>query len=131
MLAEKLSSLGYVIVLCDDLERMKVFYRELLAFTVVHETETGLTFQAGSSFLGLRKRTRRYDHPAAASAAPGVQLAFLVEREAVDRHYRDLVSSGVEIVDPPADQPWGHRTVYFTDPEGNLLEIYAELAARG
>ena len=34
---------------------------------------------------------------------------------------------GVEIADPPVDQLRGHRTVYFFDPEGNLLEIYAEI----
>jgi extradiol dioxygenase family protein len=28
-----------------------------------------------------------------------------------------------------ADQPRGHRTVYFADPEGNQLEIWAEIGA--
>lgn len=27
----------------------------------------------------------------------------------------------------PKDQPWGHRTVFFRDPDGNILEIYADL----
>jgi catechol 2,3-dioxygenase-like lactoylglutathione lyase family enzyme len=25
------------------------------------------------------------------------------------------------------DQPFGHRTVFFRDPDGNILEIYAEI----
>ena len=41
--------------------------------------------------------------------------------------YRQLLAKGVEILDPPADQPRGHRTVYFADPEGNILEVYAEI----
>jgi catechol 2,3-dioxygenase-like lactoylglutathione lyase family enzyme len=30
-------------------------------------------------------------------------------------------------VSPPTDRPWGHRTLFFRDPDGNILEIYADL----
>ena len=40
--------LNYVIVLCDDLDRMKAFYRDLFTFPVESESATGLTFRAGS-----------------------------------------------------------------------------------
>jgi len=127
--------LDYVIVLCDDLERMKTFYRDLLAFPVDSESDTGLALRAGSVLLGLRKRTRGYDGSGVRAAskggnppgAPGVQLAFRVSPDEVDLCYRQLVEQGVEILDPPTDQPRGHRTVYFSDPEGNLLEVYAEI----
>lgn len=119
--------LNYVIVLCDDLARMKVFYRDLLAFPVDSESPTSLALRAGSVLLGLRQRTRAYDGRGVRPTLPGVQLAFLVSPAEVDRCYEQLVAKGVTIVDPPADQPRGHRTVYFTDPEGNLLEVYAEI----
>lgn len=122
-----LTQLNYTIVLCDDLERMKAFYRMLFAFPIDSESETGLTFRAGSVLLSLRKRTRDYDGHGVRSDLPGVQVAFLVSRPEVDLSYRQLLEMGVTIVDPPTDQPRGHRTVYFTDPEGNLLEVYAEI----
>ena len=29
---------------------------------------------------------------------------------------------------PPRDIPaWGHRALFFRDPEGNVIEIYAEV----
>jgi catechol 2,3-dioxygenase-like lactoylglutathione lyase family enzyme len=119
--------LTYVIVLCDDMPRMKTFYRELFAFPVASETETSLAFRAGSLLLALRQRTREYDGQGVRMELPGVQIAFLVSPAEVDLCYQQLVEKGVHIVDPPTDQPRGHRTVYFTDPEGNLLEIYAEI----
>lgn len=122
-----LTQLNYVIVLCDDLARMKAFYRKLFAFPIDSESETGLTFRAGSVLLSLRKRTRDYDGQGVRGDLPGVQVAFLVSRADVDLSYRQLLEMGVTVVDPPTDQPRGHRTVYFTDPEGNLLEIYAEI----
>lgn len=123
----RLEQLGYVIILCDDLERMKAFYQDLLALPIESESATGMTFRAGSIFLGLRKRTRHYDGQGAGIASPGVQLAFLVSPAEVDRWYEQLVDKGVTILDPPQDQAWGHRTVYFSDPEGHILEIYGEL----
>jgi catechol 2,3-dioxygenase-like lactoylglutathione lyase family enzyme len=38
-----------------------------------------------------------------------------------------LEERGVAIVSPPTDQPFGHRTLFFRDPDGNVLEIYAEI----
>ena len=122
-----LQQLNYVIVLCDDLDRMKAFYRMLFAFPIDSESETGLAFRAGSVLLALRKRTRDYDGQGVRGELPGVQIAFLVSPAEVDLCDGQLLEMGVEIVDPPTDQPRGHRTVYFTDPEGNLLEIYAEI----
>jgi catechol 2,3-dioxygenase-like lactoylglutathione lyase family enzyme len=123
----RVEQIGHVIILCDDLDRMKAFYRELLAFPEAFESATGLTFRAGSIFLGLRKRTRGYDGRGVRKGLPGVQIAFLVTAAEVDLYHQRLMDQGVEILDSPNNQPWGHRTVYFSDPEGNLLEIYGEL----
>jgi catechol 2,3-dioxygenase-like lactoylglutathione lyase family enzyme len=119
--------LTYVIILCDDLARMKTFYQDLFAFEVNSESETSLALRAGSVLLGLRQRTRNYDGVGVRAELPGVQIAFLVSPPEVDQCYAELVAKGITILDPPADQPRGHRTVYFADPEGNMLEVYAEI----
>jgi len=122
-----LQQLNYVIILCEDLDGMKAFYKALLPFPIDSESETGLALRAGSALFALRKRTRDYDGQGSRPGLPGVQIAFLVAPAEVDICYQQLVEMGVTIVDPPTDQPRGHRTVYFLDPEGNLLEIYAEI----
>lgn len=119
--------LNYAIVLCDNLELMKTFYRDLFSFPIDSESATGLTFRAGSVLLSLRKRTRDYDGCGVRLELPGVQLAFLVSPAEVDACYKELIEKDVEILEPPTDQPRGHRTVYFADPEGNVLEVYAEI----
>ena len=119
--------LSYVIVLCDDIDRMKTFYRDLFSFPVDSESDESLALRAGSVLLALRKRTRNYDGRSGGPDSPGVQLAFLVSPAEVDECYQLLMDRGVPILDPPTDQPRGHRTVYFADPEGNVLEVYAEI----
>ena len=124
---QSVSSLSYSIVLCDDIERMKTFYRNLLPFPVTTATDTSLAFDAGGVLLGLRLRERGYDGHGGGTESPGVQLAFLVAPDEVETCHQQLVEQGVPILEPPTDQPRGHRTVYFSDPEGNVLEVYAEV----
>ena len=124
----EVKELSYAIVLCDDMDRMKEFYRNLLPFPVEVETETSLAFRAGPTIaLGLRKRERDYDGHGGGPESPGLQLAFCVAPDEVTKCHDQLVENGVTILDPPTDQPRGHRTVYFADPEGNVLEVYAEI----
>ena len=122
-----ISELTYTILLVDDLDAMKKFYRELFPFEIRGEGDTGLSFNPGNTLFSLRKRTRDYDGRGPRLDVPGVQLAFRVSPEEVDSCYEMLIACGVEIAEPPTDQPRGHRTLYFHDPEHNLLEIYAEI----
>jgi len=56
-----------------------------------------------------------------------VQLAFRVPPNAVEVCHAELVAAGVPIVRGPTDIPsLRHRTLFFRDPEENVVEIYAE-----
>jgi catechol 2,3-dioxygenase-like lactoylglutathione lyase family enzyme len=41
-----------------------------------------------------------------------------------------LAERGVKIISGPTDLPFGHRTLFFRDSDGNVLEIYAEIEAK-
>ena len=45
----------------------------------------------------------------------------------VESCHQELKRQGVTVLEPPRDQSWGHRTLYFRDPEHNVLEIYADM----
>lgn len=128
MMLKSVDHLTYVIILCNDIEGMKRFYRDLLPFEVDSESDTSFTLRAGGVLLGLRQRTRDYDGVDARQESPGLQLAFRVQPDEVAPCHEQLVATGARILDPPTDQPRGHRTVYFADPEGNVLEVYAEIS---
>lgn len=60
-------------------------------------------------------------------SSASLQLAFKVAVADVDRRADELVRRGITPVSPPTNQVFGHRMVFFRDPDGNLLEIFAEL----
>ena len=52
------------------------------------------------------------------------EIALYVDTfEEVDRAFAQVVAKGAAPVLEPVTQPWGQRTCYVADPEGNLVEI--------
>lgn len=120
--------LDYTIIFARDMSRMRAFYRDIMRFSVDHELgPKWIAFRIGSNLLALTQRGLVFDDPAPPPGALSVQLAFRVPPGDVDRCATELADAGVSIVGPPTDQPWGHRTLFFRDPEGNVLEIYADI----
>jgi catechol 2,3-dioxygenase-like lactoylglutathione lyase family enzyme len=116
----------YVILLCEDLASMRAFYEGVMGFPIYRDLEGWIELRLGATLLTLRQRDRPYDGPRPRGSAC-VQLAFRVAPAEVDACHAELVAAGVTILDPPTDQAWGHRTLFFRDPEGNVLEIYADI----
>ncbi len=129
MSLNEIRSLDYLVLLCDDMARMRAFYRDVIRFPVELERENWVSFRVGVTLLTLRPRGAWAvcdDGPRPAGSA-AVQLAFRVPPPAVDACHAELVARGVPILRGPTDLPhWRHRTLFFRDPEDNILEIYAE-----
>ena len=53
-----------------------------------------------------------------------MELSFDVPTFAdVDKEYQHALDNGAKPVFPPTTEPWGQRTCYVADPDGNLIEI--------
>ncbi|GGX60143.1 hypothetical protein GCM10007385_31750 [Tateyamaria omphalii] len=124
-------SIDYVILLCDDVERMKQFYRDVLGFEIEDEAVgTWVGFRVGTLYLGLRPRGRSYDGKRIPEKSSGVQISFRVPPADVDAAYEELSAKGVKVIEGPMNQDWAHRTLFFHDPEYNIIEIYADIHPR-
>ena len=119
-------NLDYVVLLCEDTTPMKAFYHGTLGFPIYRDWEGWIELRVGATLLTLRRRGRPYDGVKNPNSA-GVQLAFRVSPDEVRACYNELLHKQVEIIEAPRDQEYGHRTLFFKDPEGNILEIYADI----
>jgi catechol 2,3-dioxygenase-like lactoylglutathione lyase family enzyme len=45
--------------------------------------------------------------------------------EDVDTQYERLKALGVTLIKLPATYPWGARSVWFRDPDGNIIDFYS------
>jgi lactoylglutathione lyase len=52
------------------------------------------------------------------------ELALSVDTfDEVDQEYVKAIEKGAVSILEPTTEPWGQRTCYLADPEGNLIEI--------
>lgn len=132
MKVEALGTLDYIVLPSSDLEEMRRFYSHNLGLTATYERAGWIEFKLGEVALALRQRAEPFFARADANKpGPAVQLAFRVAYSEVDDWFERLSGLGIPILDSPRNQAWGHRTLYFLDPEHNVLEIYADLRQGG
>ncbi len=123
----RIEALNYVVLPCVVLEQTRAFYEAVFQFPVVEDRPTWVSFQAGGTLLTLRPRgvwPVCDDGPIPPETA-AVQLAFQVPLADVDAWHSELVARNIPIIREPTDIPFArHRTLFFRDPENNILEIY-------
>ena len=122
-----IQALDYTVVRVRDMEAMRVFYGGTLRFQFVRELSANwVEYRIGPNTLALTGRFRFVENQTLEAGVAAVQLAFRVPYEAVDVCAAELTAAGVSLLSSPTDQPWRHRTLFFRDPDGNLIEIYAD-----
>ena len=117
-------------LLVKDMGTMIRFYRDVLGFEIreSEDTENVYLVKDGTLFLlygrgDFEKMThRRYEYPAGVNGH--FEIALYVDTfEEVDEAFAKAVAQGAVPILPPTTEPWGQRTCYIADPEGNLIEI--------
>jgi glyoxylase I family protein len=125
-----IEKLDYVVILCSRIQETRRFYSDVMGFNVEEDRENWISFRIGPTLLTLRPRGlwSVCDDGSRPQGSAALQLAFRVPLEAVDRCYDELTARAVPILRPPTDLPnWRHRTLFFRDPEENIIELFAEL----
>jgi len=67
-----------------------------------------------------------YNQPSATAQPDTISLG--IPSDNVDEDYKRLKEAGVEFLgEPQTIEDWGMRSVYFRDPEGNLLSLDGDI----
>lgn len=123
----RLDGLGLFV---DDMATMIRFYRDVLGFEI-KEAEDAVNvylIKDGTLFMLYERKnfekmtSRKYKYLKGLNGH--FEIALYVDTfEEVDIEFAKAVSKGATPILEPTDEPWGQRTCYIADPEGNLIEI--------
>lgn len=123
----KLDGVGLFV---NDMAAMVRFYRDVLGFEI-KESENAVNvylIKNGTLFMLYERKNfekmtnRKYEYLKGLNGH--FEIALYVDTfEEVDSEYAKAVEKGAQSVLEPTTEPWGQRTCYIADPEGNLIEI--------
>ncbi len=117
-------------LLVHDMGKMIRFYRDVLGFEIEADENTSNVYliKDGTLFLLYRRTdfenmtSRKYEY--LKNVNGHFEIALYVDTfEEVDMEYRKAIAKGAASILEPTTEPWGQRTCYIADPEGNLIEI--------
>lgn len=123
----RLDGLG---IFVEDMGKMIRFYRDVLGFEIKETEDTSNVYlvKDGTLFLMYGRKdfekmtSRRYEYIKGLNGHSEIVL-YVDTFEEVDAAFREAVEKGAVPVLEPELEPWGQRTCYIADPEGNLIEI--------
>ena len=119
-------------LLVDDMAAMIRFYRDVMGFEItepenavnVYLKKDGVLFMLYGRENFEKMTGRSFEYLKGFNGH--FEIALKVDSyEEVDRFFAEVTSKGAQPVMLPVTMPWGQRTCYVADPEGNLIEIGA------
>jgi catechol 2,3-dioxygenase-like lactoylglutathione lyase family enzyme len=128
-MTEPLNTLGALTLFVDDPQQSKAFYARVFGTEPMFEDENAVAVKFDNVVLNFLKRGAAVDDllgPVPAAPA-GASFLLTVWVEDVDAVCADLGSRGITVVHGPIDRAWGMRTASFTDPDGYLWEVAANI----
>ena len=124
-----IEAIHHIAILTDNYERSKSFYTEILGFNIIRETyrkerdSWKLDLAIGDHYQIELFSFPEYRERGSWPESKGLRhLAFVVAD--VDASADELRGKGVEVEAVRVDELTGKRFVFFTDPNGQPLELY-------
>lgn len=122
-----MKSLNSVCIITHDVCRLRDFYQNVLEATAEGD-DVFVTFSIPGASLSLFSTQGLAEMASGLVDDLGRGNCFLeFEVGDVDKEYERLKELGVRIVKPPTTQTWGVRSVWFRDPDGNLINFYTRV----
>jgi catechol 2,3-dioxygenase-like lactoylglutathione lyase family enzyme len=121
----KVVGIDHVVLTVEDLEATLEFYTRVMRMSVRSFEGGRLALRFGSQKINLHEAGQEFQ-PHARRPQPGSADLCFVTEAGVDDWLEHLAAQGVDVVEGPVRRlgALGPMTsVYFRDPDGNLIEV--------
>ena len=129
--ATPVPKLMHTCLITENVTQLVQFYESVLALTAQRSGEDYAEFRTSAGVLAIFSQAAQEKYiPGSAEAAKNKSAILEFSVPDVDKEYIRLQGIVKTWVKPPTTQPWGTRSIYFRDPDGNLIDFYTPLKAQ-
>lgn len=107
-----------------DVPRLSKFYQELLDVEMQGDQDHVELFTQGAGLVIFAESGMEQMAPHSMQEAGRGSFTIEFQVEDVDQEFKRLQDKGVPILKPPVTYPWGRRSAWFRDPDGNIVNFY-------
>lgn len=118
-----------ICLVTKNIGRLKNFYKEIFQIEIEEESDNFVKFHMNGAELSI------FTNEGMEKMAPGSMkeagfgsYTIEIEVDDVDKEYLRLKEKQVLIVKPPTTQSWGRRSIWFRDPDGNIINFYVSVS---
>jgi catechol 2,3-dioxygenase-like lactoylglutathione lyase family enzyme len=116
-------------IITGNIEGLREFYKDVLQIEPQIYGDSYVEFPTEGGILSLFSLEGHEDlAPGSARPAANQSLELEFQVADVDVEYDRMQGMEIEWVKPPTTQPWGNRSIYFRDPDGNLINFYTRVS---
>ncbi len=115
---------GCALLVVEDIEKSKAFYKEVLGLRTIMDLGTNATLKGGLSLQTRKSYAEFIGRPEHEIRFQGNDAEIYFEEEDFDGFAQKLEAiSGLQYVHPVQEHSWGQRVVRFYDPDHHIIEV--------
>ena len=129
-MSESLNSVGAITMFVEDRQRSKSFYEQVFDVAAINEDDQSVAFKFENLIVNLLQvgAANELIGPAPVGGREaGSRFQLTIWVEDVDAVCAELESRGITLLNGPMNREWGLRTASFTDPDGHIWEVAADI----
>jgi predicted enzyme related to lactoylglutathione lyase len=115
-----------IALISDDVPGLCAFYAGLLQATVEGDGTFAFIRGPGAVLSVFSRAGMEAMAPGSMDGAGSGNFTVEFEVDDVDARHEKLLGWGTRILKPPATQPWGRRSLWLRDPDGNIVNLYQQ-----
>ena len=116
-----------ICLITHDVHALASFYKKVLGVEAEGDATHVELKTAGAGIAIFSTEGMESMAPRSTEGAGHGGMTIMFEVEDVDREYERIKQFELEFVKQPETHPWGSRSFWFRDPDGNIVDFFTIL----